>query len=154
MPQIDNIDFRQILDLVEKTVCLIGQTSLSVNYQRRLAALIKVTNDPKKSRALLKDKNSVLSKNYDFLFGKEFKEELKEYSKTRKEASDMAAALGATTNNKTKHTNKEGNGHRNQGIVFYPKKRVDDRTPFQKGPPSFTRKVESSTKPERVWGQK
>lgn len=106
------------------------------------------------SRALLKDKNSVLSKNDDFLFGKEFKEELKEYSKTRKEASDMAPALRATINNKTKQTNKEGNGHRNQGIVFYPKKRVDDRTSLQKGPPSSQGKSNQAQNQRESLGQK
>ncbi|CAC5393413.1 unnamed protein product [Mytilus coruscus] len=90
---VDNVDFRHILDL--KTICLVGQSNVAINYQRRLSILQRINNqDSKKARSFLRDKQEYLAKNDKHLFGSEFKEELKEWSKTKKEASEMALALG------------------------------------------------------------
>jgi len=91
---VDVIDFRQILDLVEKCICCIGQVNVSVNYNRRLEILKKINEDSKKARTLLRDNQDCLASNDKFLLGKDFKEELKEWGKARKEASEMARALG------------------------------------------------------------
>ena len=91
---VDVIDFRQILDLVEKSICCIGQANVSINYNRRLEILKKINEDSKKARTLLRDNQDCLASNDKFLFGNDFKEELKEWGKARKEASEMARALG------------------------------------------------------------
>ncbi|CAG2234262.1 unnamed protein product [Mytilus edulis] len=54
---VDNVDFRHILDLLEKTICLVGQSNVAINYQRRLSILQRINNqDSKKARSLLRDK--------------------------------------------------------------------------------------------------
>jgi len=64
--QLDNIDIRQLIDLVEKTICCLGQTNVTINYQRRTYALVKVTRDPSKAKAMLRDKHDILAKSEDF----------------------------------------------------------------------------------------
>lgn len=47
--QLYNIDIRQLIYLVgKKLVCSLGQTNVTINYQRRTSALVKVTRDPSK----------------------------------------------------------------------------------------------------------
>jgi hypothetical protein len=60
--QLDNIDIRQLIDLVEKTICCLGQTNVTINYQRRTSALVKVTRDPSKAKSMLRDKHGILAK--------------------------------------------------------------------------------------------
>ena len=96
--QLDNIDIRQLIDLVEKTICCLGQTNVTINYQRRTSALVKVTRDPSKAKSMLRDKHGILAKREDLMFGNNFKSDLKELSELKKEASKMAEALGAKPN--------------------------------------------------------
>lgn len=78
---------------------------MAINYQRRLAILEKINNqDVKKARTLLKEKQECLSKHDKHLFGDNFKDELKEYTKTRKEVSEMATALGIKRKSKKRNT--------------------------------------------------
>ncbi|CAC5379924.1 unnamed protein product [Mytilus coruscus] len=63
--------------------------------RRKKSKATKINNqDLKTARLLLRDKQECLAKNDKHLFGSEFKEELKEWSKTKKEASEMTLALG------------------------------------------------------------
>lgn len=97
--QLDNIDIRQLIDLVEKTICCLGQPNVTINYQRRTSALVKVTRDPSKAKSMFRDKHGILAKSEDLLFGNNFKSDLKELSELKKEASKMAEARGAKPNN-------------------------------------------------------
>jgi hypothetical protein len=65
--QLDNIDIRQLIDLVEKTICCLGQTNVTINYQRRTSALVKATRDPSKAKSMLRDKHGILAKREDLM---------------------------------------------------------------------------------------
>jgi hypothetical protein len=51
-----------LIDLVEKTICCLGQTNVTINYQRRTSALVKVTRDPSKDKSVLRNKHDILAK--------------------------------------------------------------------------------------------
>ena len=72
---------------------------MTINYQRRTSALVKVTRDPSKAKSMLRYKHDILAKSEDLLFGNDFKSDLKELSELKKGASKMAEALGAKPNN-------------------------------------------------------
>jgi hypothetical protein len=97
--QLYNIDIRQLINLVEKTICCLGQTNVTIIYQRRTSALVKVTRDPSKDKSVLRNKHDILAKSEDLLFGNDFKSDLKGLSELKKEASKMTEALGAKPNN-------------------------------------------------------
>ncbi|VDI12579.1 Hypothetical predicted protein [Mytilus galloprovincialis] len=143
---VDNVDFRHILDLLEKTICLVGQSNVAINYQRRLSILQRINNqDSKKARSLLRDKQECLAKNDKHLFGNEFKEELKEWSKTKKEASEMALALGGKKkSHKKKVANYDTPRQVQQGQRWEPKETHQDKPPFQSRPPSHSQGARNS----------
>lgn len=84
--QLYNIDIRQLINLVEKTICCLGQTNVTINYQRRTSTLVKVTRDPSKDKSMLRNKHDILAKSEDLLFGNDFKSDLKELRELKKEA--------------------------------------------------------------------
>ncbi|CAC5372562.1 unnamed protein product [Mytilus coruscus] len=143
---VDNVDFHHILDLLEKTICLVGQSNVAINYQRRLSILQRINNqDSKKARSLLRNKQKCLAKNDKHLFGSEFKEELKEWSKTKKEASEMALALGGKKkSHKKKVINYDTPRQVQQSQRWEQKESHQDKPPFQSRPPSHSQGARNS----------
>ena len=58
--------------LTEQTTLLLGQASLSVSYPRCLTILKTLLKDPRKAKALLKEKAALLKEDNGHLFGKNF----------------------------------------------------------------------------------
>ncbi|CAC5393416.1 unnamed protein product [Mytilus coruscus] len=132
--QVDNVDFRHILDLLEKTICLVGQSNVTINYQRRLSILQRINNqDSKKARSLLRDKQECLAKNGKRLFGSEFKEELKEWSKTGKKKSRKKKVINYDTPRQVQQSQR-----------WEQKESHQDKPPFQSRPPSHSQVARNS----------
>ena len=92
------ITLEDLLQYIEQTVLLIGQTNVSLTYHRRLNVLYSIMNNPAQSKSLLKENAESLQQQRDTdLFGKEFKDHLSENLKARKETK---AVLDLTTEKK------------------------------------------------------
>ncbi|XP_052098868.1 uncharacterized protein LOC127733562 [Mytilus californianus] len=92
-PTVDNVDIAHMCQLVEKTVCCVGQASLAVDRHRRVNTLLKMTEDYKKAKELLDKNEDVISQSGNCLFGEGFKKVLKKSSKTWEEASKIAFSI-------------------------------------------------------------
>ncbi|XP_052096859.1 uncharacterized protein LOC127731963 [Mytilus californianus] len=92
-PTVDNVDIAHMCQLVEKTVCSVGQASLAVDRHRRVNTLLKITEDYKKAKELLDKNEDVISQSGNCLFGEGFKKVLKKSSKTWEEASKIAFSI-------------------------------------------------------------
>ena len=76
-----------VLELLEKTVVLIGLCSNTLTYERRKNALLGVTGtSTTKVAAMLKEKASFLQKHDKALFGKEFTDNMTETIKAKKQS--------------------------------------------------------------------
>ncbi|CAC5404629.1 unnamed protein product [Mytilus coruscus] len=126
---VDNVDFRHILDLLEKTISTFVNPS---KIQRRLDHFLETNR-------------SVSRKNDKHLFGSEFKEELKEWTKTKKEASEMALALGGKKkSHKKKVINYDTPRQVQQSQRWEQKESHQDKPPFQSRPPSHLQGARNS----------
>ena len=67
--QVDEVDINTMCQYVEKTVCVLGQASLSVNRHRRVNTLLKITDDYKRAKELLDQNEPALAQSDIFLFG-------------------------------------------------------------------------------------
>jgi len=56
----DGMEIDSVLSLLDQTVMLVGQAFNSVSYYRRFNALQAITKDPRKTKKMLKEKNTVL----------------------------------------------------------------------------------------------
>ena len=75
-----------VLQLLEKSVMLIGQCSNTITYDRRKNTLLGVTGTSTTHvAAMLKEKASFLQKHDKALFGKEFTDNLAETIKAKKQ---------------------------------------------------------------------
>ncbi|CAC5367716.1 unnamed protein product [Mytilus coruscus] len=90
-------------------------------------------------------KQECLAKNDKHLFGSEFKEELKEWSKTKKEASEMALVLGGKKkSHKKKVINNNTPRQVQQSQRWEQKESHQDKPPFQSRPPSHSQGARNS----------
>ena len=64
------VPVEKFVALVEQVILLLGQTSLSVSYTRRLNILKLITKDIRKAKAILKENENILKENETHLFGK------------------------------------------------------------------------------------
>ena len=83
------IDLEELAKLVEQTILLLGQSFNAVTYHRRLSALTGIMADNKKAKSTLKDQAKLLEEGEDSLFGKQFRKQIIETAKTRKESKDV-----------------------------------------------------------------
>ena len=75
-----------VLELLEKTVVLVGQCSNAITYDRRRNALLGVTGtSTTQVAAMLKEKTSFLQKHDKTLFRKGFTDNLAETIKAKKQ---------------------------------------------------------------------
>ena len=119
-----DLDLFQCLDLVEKTITLLGQANISVAYFRRLNILYKLTRDIKKAKTLLRRHNVEAMKDQEKLFGKDFYKTLTKSAKVSKISKEISSQLGEAKQKfrKGKHSN-TGQGQEQSA-----------NQPFQQGP--------------------
>ena len=81
------VEMDTVLELLEKTVVLIGQCSNTATYERRKNAFLGVTGTSfTQVAAMLKENVSFLQKHDKALFGKEFTDNLAETIKAKKQS--------------------------------------------------------------------
>ena len=117
----DELDLFDLLELVEKTITLVGQANVSLLHFRKHGIIYKFTKDIKKTQTLLKRHDFSKMKHHDKLFGKEFYKTLGKSAKVSKISKEISNQLGE----KKKQNSKPGGGGQSK--------------PFQKGSSSNSR---------------
>ena len=88
-----------VLELLKKTILLIGQCSNNITYERRKNILLGVTGTSNAQvAAILKEKASFLQKHDKALFGKEFADNLAETVKAKRQSIGAITELSRPTN--------------------------------------------------------
>ena len=78
------VEMDTVLELLEKTVLLIGQCNNTITYERRKNVLLGVTGTSSSQVAsMLKEKAAFLQKHDQALFGKDFRDHLTESLKVK-----------------------------------------------------------------------
>ena len=95
------VEMDTVLELLEKTVLLIGQCSNTITYERRKNALLGVTGTSSSQVAsILKEKAAFLQKHDQALFGKDFRDHLTESLKAKKQSIEAITEVSKSTNRK------------------------------------------------------
>ena len=85
----EDLDLVDWLNVVEKSITLLGQAFSTTTYHRRMNVLYNLTKDVKEAKNLLKTNSEGLSKG-DNLFGKRFYKALSKASKIRKKSKEIS----------------------------------------------------------------
>ena len=142
---IDDLDLHSLIDLVEKTVCCLGQTNVAINFHRRLNVMSKLTNDNKKSKHLLRKNEGKMANSGAKLFGEDFRRELKKLGKEKRNLFDLMSALGPAKKRRFSHNNNSSNNtapvpyihsHSTRGSHTIPDPNGTTILPSQEGPPA------------------
>ena len=88
------VPVEKFVALVEQVILLLGQTSLSVSYTRRLNILKLITKDIRKAKAILKENENILKENETHLFGKKFRSQMIETEKSREKSLEVFKDFG------------------------------------------------------------
>ena len=72
--------------LIEQSALLLGQASLSISYTRRLNILKALLKDPRKAKALLKEKTVLLQESQNHLFCKKSHSHIIEVERSKKQS--------------------------------------------------------------------
>ena len=118
-------DVRKMLRLAEKSVLLIGQTNVLLNYNRRLNVLARFLRDPKAATNILQQNETSLKKNRIEIFGGGFYKALHKRAKGHKHGQEIRQHLGG-------HKYKRGASPRSRST--YRGTGTRGRKPFHQGP--------------------
>ena len=97
----NTVEMYTVLELLEKTVPLIGQCNNTIKYERRKNVLLGVTGTSSSQVAsMLKEKVAFLQKHNQALFGKDFRDHLTESLKAKKQSIEAIAEVSKSSNRK------------------------------------------------------
>ena len=95
------VEMDTVLELLEKTVLLIGQYNNTITYKRRKNVLLGVTGTSSSQVAsMLKEKAAFLQKHDQALFGKDFRDNLMGSLKAKKQSIEAITEVSKSTNRK------------------------------------------------------
>ena len=112
-----NLDPSEWLDIIEKTITLLGQAFTTTTYHRRMNILYNLTKDVKKAKQLLKSNSEDLASSQK-LFGKKFYKALAKSSKVRKRSKEISQQLGSTPKKRKRSDRDRFNGHKQGNQPF------------------------------------
>ena len=90
------VDLKEIQEFVEQTVLLLGQALNSISYYRIFDMLLALTNSPPQSKQMLREDSELLQMNNKNLFGKKFRENIWDTSKSKKQTLKMLSNTSQT----------------------------------------------------------
>ena len=90
------VDLKEIQEFVEQTVLLLGQALNSISYYRIFGMLLALTNSPPQSKQMLKEDSELFQMNNKNLFGKKFRENIWDTSKSKKQTLKMLSNTSQT----------------------------------------------------------
>ncbi|XP_062584288.1 uncharacterized protein LOC134246041 [Saccostrea cucullata] len=118
-----SMEIEEVVNLLEKTILMIGQVNVACLYERRLNFLAKILKSTKKAKSMLRE-NETKFQDESVLFGNDFYTTLYRKSKDRKRAREMSRDIARPVNKK-------------------PRQSVDQ--PFRQGPSGDQRKSRGSS---------
>ena len=90
------VDLKEIQEFVEQTVLLLGQALNSISYYRSFDMLLALTNSLPQSKQMLREDSELLQMNNKNLFGKKFRENIWDTSKSKKQTLKMLSNTSRT----------------------------------------------------------
>ena len=95
------VEMDTVLELLEKTVLLIGQCNNTITYERRKNVLLGVTGTSSSQvTSMVKEKVAFLQKHDQAPFGKDFRAHLTESLKAKKQSIEAITEVSKSTNRK------------------------------------------------------
>ena len=78
-----------LLNLVQQTVLLVGQTNNTMSYYRRLSPLTGAMKSSSQTKSMIKDKSTLLENSGKELFGKDFHDQITDTVKAQKQSKEL-----------------------------------------------------------------
>ena len=78
-----------LLNLVQETVLLVGQTNNAISYHRRLSTLVDAMKCSSQAKSIIKAKNPLLENSGKELFGKDFRDQITDTVKAQKQSKEL-----------------------------------------------------------------
>ncbi|XP_069128358.1 serine/threonine-protein kinase fray2-like [Argopecten irradians] len=123
------LDLFSCLELVEKTITLVGQAFNATTYHRRMNILYNLTKDVKKSKHLLKENSDRLTSDSK-IFGKKFYKALVKSSAISRESREISKELAAKSKSSLDRS-RSTNTQRDQAKPY--NKPFQKKAPFRGG---------------------
>ena len=123
------ISIADLLHCVEQTVTLVGQNNNTISYHRRLNILNGIMTNHIQAKTMLKEKASLLEKDDENLFGKDFREQMNETLKAKKQTREVMADIGKPFSGSSSQKRYRGGGR--NFTVSLPKNQVYRDNNFQ-----------------------
>ncbi|XP_078330091.1 uncharacterized protein LOC144624336 [Crassostrea virginica] len=117
-----SMEIEEVVNLLEKTILMIGQVNVACLYERRLNFLAKILKSTKKAKSMLRENEAKLQDD-TVLFANDFYTTLYRKSKDRKRAREMSRDIA-------------------RPVIKKPRQSVDQ--PFRQGPSGEQRKSRGS----------
>lgn len=84
-----SLNLEELLDYIDSTILLVGQSYNMVSYKRRLNVLIGVGTERHKAKAAIKDQAALLEQPGKDLFGEPFRKHVNETAKAKKKSKEI-----------------------------------------------------------------
>ena len=83
-----DLPIEDLLNLLQQTVLLVGQTNNAISY-RRLSALAGAIKISSQTKSMIKDKSALLENSGKELFGKDFRDQITNTVKAQKQSKEL-----------------------------------------------------------------
>ena len=87
------VDTFKLLELIKQSITLLGQSSVALNYHRRLLLMTRVLKSQKRAKQIPKENKEYFRKAHSALFGSSFHKMLQKLANVRKESKQLADQL-------------------------------------------------------------
>ena len=83
------LTIEDLLNLVQQTVLLVGQTNNTISYHRRLSALAGAMKSSSQAKSMIKDKSMLFENPGKELLGKDFDNQITDTAKAQKQSKEL-----------------------------------------------------------------
>ena len=84
-----DLTLEEVINLVQQTVLLVGQTNNTISYHRRLSAMAGAMKSSNQAKSVIKDKSALLENSGKELFGKDFRDQITDTVKAQKQFKEL-----------------------------------------------------------------
>ena len=83
------LTLEEVINLVQQTVLLVGQTNNTISYHRRLSAMAGAMKSSSQAKSAIKGKSALLENPGKKLFGKDFQDQITDTVKAQKQPKEL-----------------------------------------------------------------
>ena len=84
-----DLTLEEVINLVQQTVLLVGQTNNTISYHRPLGAMAGAMKSSNQAKSVIKDKSALLENSGKELFGKDFRDQITDTVKAQKQFKEL-----------------------------------------------------------------